>query len=106
MFGSISPEKHAAEFQQLQLATKAVQFVNDTLDSVFVFFLDGHFQQLFTICEAASQLINSADNRFEGRTFLTQFLGISRIIPDIRIFQLALYFLQSFALVSVVKDTP
>jgi len=29
-----------------------------------------------------------------------------RVVPDVRIFQLAAYFLEAFALAVVVKDTP
>jgi hypothetical protein len=35
-----------------------------------------------------------------------QFLRARRIIPDVRVFQLAAYFFQAFAFGSVVKDTP
>jgi hypothetical protein len=39
-------------------------------------------------------------------TFLAQGLGIVGIIPDIGLFQFALYLNQPFTVASIVKDTP
>jgi hypothetical protein len=39
-------------------------------------------------------------------SFFTQGLRLLRIIPDIRVFQFATYFFQTFFLVIEVKDTP
>jgi hypothetical protein len=35
-----------------------------------------------------------------------QFLGVRRVVPDVWIFELAVYFGQTIMFVIVVKDTP
>ncbi|KJL53679.1 hypothetical protein SS45_11805 [Enterobacter hormaechei subsp. steigerwaltii] len=43
---------------------------------------------------------------FEGGTLFTQRLSALRFVPDIRLFQLGVYFFETLFLGIVVKDTP
>ncbi|AJB83241.1 hypothetical protein SR80_23570 [Enterobacter hormaechei subsp. xiangfangensis] len=43
---------------------------------------------------------------FEGRTLFTQRLRALRFVPDVRLFQLGVYFFETLFLGIVVKDTP
>jgi hypothetical protein len=51
-------------------------------------------------------LIKGVNNRFEGGTLFTQRLSAFRFVPDVRLFQLGVYFFETLFLGIVVKDTP
>jgi len=51
-------------------------------------------------------LVEGVDNRFQRGTFFTQRLSAFRFVPDVRLFQLCVYFFQALFLGIVVKDTP
>jgi len=42
---------------------------------------------------------------FQLRAVLAELLRAVRVIPDIRLFEFASYFLEAFALIVVIKDT-
>ena len=46
------------------------------------------------------------DDLRQQRTLAAQFLGVRRVVPDCRIFKLAIDFGQTLMLLIVVKDTP
>jgi len=50
--------------------------------------------------------VELADDLREARALAIQLLGVIRIVPDFRLFELALDFLESFCAPVVVKDTP
>jgi len=51
-------------------------------------------------------LVEGVDNGFEGGTLFTQRLCAFRFVPDVRLFQLGVYFFETLFLGIVVKDTP
>jgi hypothetical protein len=51
-------------------------------------------------------VIQRFNDGFEGGTFFTQRLGAFGFIPDIRLFQLGVYFFETFFPGIIVKDTP
>jgi len=51
-------------------------------------------------------LVEGINNGFEGGTLFTQRLGAFRFVPDVRLFQLGVYFFEALFLGIVVKDTP
>ena len=55
---------------------------------------------------ALANLVQGRNNVFQAGPLAAQCLGVLRIVPDIRIFQLAVYFFQTLFTGSVVKDTP
>ena len=44
--------------------------------------------------------------RLQLRALAAELLGVLRVVPDVRAFQLAVYFDQPIMFVIVVKDTP
>jgi hypothetical protein len=50
--------------------------------------------------------VEGFDNLRQQRTLAPQFLGVRRVVPDCRIFKLAIDFSQTLMLLIVVKDTP
>ncbi|ACY85759.1 hypothetical protein ETAE_2926 [Edwardsiella piscicida] len=50
--------------------------------------------------------IDGVDDDFQGGALFAQCLRTLRFIPDIRLFQLGVYFFQALFLGIVVKDTP
>jgi hypothetical protein len=63
-------------------------------------------QQLAGFTEAFFQAGDAVDVLFQAGTFAAQGLGILGVVPDIRVFELPVYFFQALALGFVVKDTP
>jgi len=51
-------------------------------------------------------LVEGVDNGFEGGTLFTQRLCAFGFVPDIRLFQLGVYFFKTFLFSLEVKDTP
>ncbi len=51
-------------------------------------------------------LIHAVDEFAQPGALLVQLLRVIRIIPDLGLFQLAFYFLETFRFARVVKDTP
>jgi hypothetical protein len=56
--------------------------------------------------ESARQAVESADDVVELGPLLAQFLRALRVVPDVRLLELTVYFFEAFALVVVLKDTP
>jgi hypothetical protein len=51
-------------------------------------------------------LIQRIDDSFQRGTLFTQRLCAFRFVPDVRLFQLGVYFFETLFLGIVVKDTP
>jgi hypothetical protein len=51
-------------------------------------------------------LIQRFNDGFEGGTLFTQRLCAFRFVPNVRLFQLGVYFFKAFFLRIIVKDTP
>jgi hypothetical protein len=70
-----------------------------------VIFCGDEFQQFSGIGQAALQAIETADGGFEFGALFAQFLGTLRVAPNPRLLEFAGYFLETFVLVVVIKDT-
>jgi hypothetical protein len=76
-------------------------------DSGAVVFLGlGQLEQFAGAVQAVAQRAYAVDDPVERRPLLAELLGAFGVVPDVRVFQLASYFLEPFALGVVVKDTP
>ncbi|MCS3463519.1 hypothetical protein M2374_001636 [Citrobacter sp. JUb117] len=51
-------------------------------------------------------MVERVDNGLKGRTLFAQRLRAFGFVPDIRLFQLGVYFFQTLFLGIIVKDTP
>jgi len=68
-----------------------------------------HLRQLQQLAGAGQALLDvtdAVDRLVQQGTLAAQLLRVLGVVPDVRIFQLAVYFFQAFALGIVVKDTP
>lgn len=83
-----------------------MQLGHDVAYRAFVIFLDSHVEQVLAVGQAARQLVQGLDDLGQHGTFAAQGLGILGLVPDGRVFQLAVDFDQAVMLVIVVKDTP
>ena len=72
----------------------------------FVAFGFGQFEQFAGAGEVVAERADAIDDAVERRALLAELLRALRVVPDVRVFQLAAYFLEPFALAVVVKDTP
>jgi hypothetical protein len=63
-------------------------------------------QQFVGIAEPTGELVNQHDHLFQLTALLAQSLRTLGLIPDIGLFELALYLGETFRLALVVKDTP
>jgi hypothetical protein len=63
-------------------------------------------QQVAGVGKAAVEVVDGFDDQRQGSALAPQVLGIFRVIPDVRVFEFAVYFDQAIMLLIVVKDTP
>ena len=98
--------EHAAELQFLEDLAQALDFAGDVVHRAFVVFLDGHGQQVAGVGQAAGQFVEGLDDLRQLGALTAQILRVFRIVPDVRVFQLAIDFGQTVMLLIVVKDTP
>src|SRR5690606_15380219 len=98
--------EHAAGLELPQGFAEAGQVGDDVAHRTFVIFLDGHVQQLPGIGQATGELVQGFDDVGQGGTLAAQALGVFRIVPDVGVFEFAVYFDQAISFLIVVKDTP
>jgi hypothetical protein len=65
----------------------------------------GHIQKFRGVAQGALESVQAAHHLLELGAFLPQFLSALRVVPDAGLLELALYFLKTFELVVVIKDT-
>ena len=98
--------EHATEFQLRQLLFQHVELCHGFVKGFFVVGFDSQLQQPRNIFQTLRHLIQRIYDGFEGGTFFTQRLRAFRFVPDVRLFQLGVYFFETLFLGIVVKDTP
>lgn len=79
---------------------------DDGLGGFLVVFRLDQFQQLACAEQAFLQVADAVDGLVEQRTLAAEGLGAPGVVPDVRILEFAVDFLQALALGVVVKDTP
>ena len=100
--------EHTPEFHFLEPGFDAPNFRIDLVNGFT------HRLQLISANSRSSEvsrtssfkLVQAAHNLFQAGPLLAQFLGLLRIIPDIRAFENQVNFFESFLLAIIVKDTP
>ena len=98
--------EHTTEFKLRQLLFQHVEFCYGFVKGFFVVSFYSQFQQTRNIFQPLFHLVEGVDNGFEGGTLFTQRLCAFRFVPDVRLFQLGVYFFKTLFLGIVVKDTP
>ena len=66
----------------------------------------GEFEQIDGVADGGERLVHAGKIGLERSTFLAQQLGLLRVLPDLRVLELAAYFLETFLLAVVFKETP
>jgi hypothetical protein len=72
----------------------------------FVALFDREVEQILRLAEAFAQAADAADDAVQAGAFAAQILSALRIVPDVRVFQLASDFFEALGLRIEVKDTP
>jgi len=85
---------------------QCIDVAGDRDSCAFVVFRFGELEQFVGAGQAIAERAYAVDDAVEGRALLAELLRAFRIVPDVRILELAAYFLEPFALGVVVKDTP
>ena len=76
------------------------------LEDLFILLIDGHLQHFGIFFQGQCNAIQGSYDRLKKCTFTTQGLRRCRDIPNVGVFQFAIYFFEPVLLASVVKDTP
>ena len=66
----------------------------------------GQFEQFAGAAQAIAERADAVDDPVERSAFLAELLRPLRIVPDVWILEFPGYFLETFTLGVVVKDTP
>ncbi|GLX15398.1 hypothetical protein Pstr01_36370 [Pseudomonas straminea] len=98
--------EHAAEFELLENFAQALDFSGDVVDGALIVLFYSHVQQVARVGQAAGQVVDGFDDLRQGGALTAQALGVFRLVPDVRVFEFAVYFDETIMLVIVVKDTP
>lgn len=98
--------EHAAELQLLEDLAQTLDFVGNVVDGALVVFLDRHVQQVAGVGQAAGQVVQGFHHLRQLGALAAEVLGVFGVVPDVGVFELAVYFDQAIMLLIVVKDTP
>jgi len=97
--------EHAAKLKAGDDLLEPLKIADDFTDRGVVIFFDGHFEEFTGIGQAGRYLVETFDDLLKLRALLPKRLCTLRLVPDIRLFELALDLGQAFRLALVVKDT-
>ncbi len=93
------------KLELFDLAGQPVDVGLDLIGRPGVPLFGGQIEQLRRIAQRALEPVQSADDLLEPGALLAQILGALRVVPNTGLFELALYFLEPFVSVVVIKDT-
>jgi len=83
-----------------------VDIVRNGRDRALVVLADREIEQVAGFAERVGQRADAADDAIEIRALLAELLRALRVVPDVRVFELARDFFEAFGLRIEVKDTP
>jgi len=83
-----------------------VDIVRNGRDRALVVLADREIEQVAGFAERVGQRTNAADDALETRAFLAELLRALRVVPDVRVLELARDFFEALRLRIEVKDTP
>jgi len=98
--------EHALEFELFDVCGQAIDVARHRFGGAGVVLRLGEVQQLIGAVQPFAERANAIDDAVELSTLLAELLRALRVVPDVRVFELASYFLEPIALDVVVKDTP
>ena len=94
------------EFELVDAARVALDVGGDRVGGVLVVLGLDQVEQFVGAGEALGELADAADGLVQRRTLAAQRLRAFGVVPDIRVFQLPVVFLETLYFRVVVKDTP
>src|SRR5207244_3231353 len=97
--------KHAAEFQRRHVLRQPFRFLADFLQGGIVRVSARELEELRGVREPAADAAEGADDRFERLLFLAEVLRALRVLPQLRVFELAVQRRKAPGLRLEVKDT-
>jgi hypothetical protein len=98
--------EHAREFELPHALLVAGDVAHDLGEARFVLFGFDQCQQFAGVREPGGDLVEFGDGRVEFRPLAAERLGLGRQIPDRRIAELVVQFLEPLAFFVVFKGTP
>ena len=98
--------EHAAEFQPLEDAAQTLQLGRNVVYGALVVFFDSHVEQVAGVGQSTFEIVDGFDDLRQGGSLAAQVLGVLRLVPDVGVFEFAVYFDETIMLLIVVKDTP
>jgi hypothetical protein len=98
--------EHPLQLETAYAAFEAGGFALDVLRRGFVVLAFGQLEQLGSVGDRLRGAIELRKLGSQFGAFAPQFLGLVRLLPDGRVFQLAIYFLEALFLGVVLKETP
>jgi hypothetical protein len=98
--------EHAAELELGDALFEQGGIALELGEAVRVLFGLDEIQQLGRVRHSLAYRIQFGHHAFEARALSAEFLGALRRVPDLRVLQFAVYFLEPLALVVVLKGTP
>jgi hypothetical protein len=98
--------EHALELERLDPARELLRVRDDRVRGALVVFGDRELEQLAGLDDAGLQPLELVDDLRETRALAPELLRALRVVPDVRVLELAGDFLEPFALGIDVKGTP
>ena len=83
-----------------------VEVRRNRLGGAVVLFGFGQVEKLVGAGQAVAERANAVHDLVERGAFLAELLRPFGVVPDVRVFEFAGYFLETLAFCVVVKDTP
>ena len=98
--------EHALELQLLDGNGVLLDIGHDRVEGVLVAFHFGEIEELAGVLQGLLKIADADHDLLQLGAFAAELLGVLRVVPDVRAFQLAGHFLKTFDLAVVVKETP
>ena len=84
--------EHTLEFETGDFAFDGFDVLADGFDGIVIFFGHGQLKEFGRIIDALRQTVEAADDTVEQFLFFADFLGVFRIVPEIRVFNFSVDF--------------
>ena len=86
--------KHPAEFHAFDLLFQFFSILFDCNQGIFILLLARHLEQVARVAQSGIDVGEGMDNRFQRFFFFTEFLRAFLVVPDGRVFELAVDLFQ------------
>jgi hypothetical protein len=98
--------EHALEFERLDPLLHGFEIRAHGVDRFGVTLGGGQFQHLLRFGQPLRKAVQRTHDSLQPGALTPKTLRPFRIVPDVRVFEFAVYFFEAVALGGIVKDTP